>query len=353
MFKGAGVNPFSQPHYTDHLAVVCILMGIPLILSQDLAVTLAKKYYPGLDAIQIPLDELTPDTLAAHYNALFLSDLYDRETFHKEYKHLNKQMRVVHCPHGFSDKGFYLKQCAQEDILLIYGQNMIDLIHSEGVWEQMNQYVIVGNYRYTYYLQHKEVQDAIVENEIFSKFQNQQPVILYAPTWQDKELSSTFFQFSEEIIGNLPDQYNLLVKLHPRLQFDDPGTYKKIVNTYGAKPNVVFLDNYPLVFPLLNRTDIYLGDLSSIGYDFLAFNRPMFFLNKDRRNARTDRRLYLFRCGVEVKVDAFPLIYKMIETNLTNDARFTEIRKQTWDYTFGEQKPFEEIKGEIIKACLQ
>ena len=90
--------------------------------------------------------------------------------------------------------------------------------------------------------------------------------------------------------------------------------------------------------------------MSSIGYDFLPFNKPMFFLNKQRRDPRTDRGLYLFRCGIDIKPDAYPLIYKFIEANLQEDQeRFGAIRKEVYDYTFGEEKNFSDIKSEITE----
>jgi hypothetical protein len=91
--------------------------------------------------------------------------------------------------------------------------------------------------------------------------------------------------------------------------------------------------------------------MSSIGYDFLAFNKPMFFLNKLGRDSDKDRGLYLFRCGTEVKADQFPSLYPLIEKNLSTDAqRYTSIRKEVYDYTFGPEKPFQQIKEEIIAA---
>ena len=114
---------------------------------------------------------------------------------------------------------------------------------------------------------------------------------------------------------------------------------------------LIFLKDFPLVYPLLAHTDIYLGDMSSIGYDFLPFNKPMFFLNKQKRDPKTDRGLYLFRCGVDIKPDAYPLIYKFIETRLEDDQEnFSAIRKEVYDYTFGEERTFADIKADIIAA---
>ena len=353
--KGVGINPLAQIHYIDHLAVVCILMDIPLIFIDPNDYALGKKYYPELQAELIDYQDLTPEHLIANYDVLFMSDLWDRKTFHEKYapleKKYKKSLRHVHCPHGFSDKGFYLKKCANEDIALLYGQNMIDQLKEYGVFADLNRYVITGNYRYTFFKKHRQFYDEIVEKEVLSKFAKKQPIILYAPSWMDLEESTTFFDAYSYVLGNLPDDYNLIVKLHPRLELDDTAHYYHIVGRFENKPNIVFLKDFPLVYPLLAHADIYLGDMSSVGYDFLSFNKPMFFLNKQKRDPRTDRGLYLFRCGIDIKPDAYPLLYKFMEVNLPNDnEKFSSIRNDVYAYTFGQERPFAEIKQEIIEA---
>ncbi len=353
--KSVGINPISQIHYIDHLAVVCILMDAPLIFIEPHDYELAQRYYPQLDAILLDYQDFTPEYLIANFEVLFLSDLWDKAVFHEKFRLLehqyNKVLRHVHCPHGFSDKGFYLKKCANEDIALIYGQNMLDLLKHHEVLDKLTNYVITGNYRYTYFKKHRQFYDDLVAKEILSRFAKQQPIILYAPTWLDVEESTTFFEAYAYILGNLPDSYNMLVKLHPRLELDNTAEYHHIVGKYEDKPNVLFLKDYPLVYPLLAHTDIYLGDTSSVGYDFLPFNKPMFFLNKRRRDPKLERDLYLFRCGVDIKPDAYPLIYSMIEANLEHDKeRFSEIRANVYDYTFGQERPFADIKADIVNA---
>ncbi|MBA2727398.1 MAG: CDP-glycerol glycerophosphotransferase family protein, partial [Parachlamydiaceae bacterium] len=302
--KGIGLNPASQIHYIDHLAVVCILMEIPLLFLEENDLLLGKKYYPGLEAVLNPYSDFSPEYLISHFDVSFMSDLWDRCVMQEKYSALeeqyNKRWRNVHCPHGFSDKGFYLAKCAMEDIALLYGDNMIDQLKDFGVWENLRNYVITGNYRYTYFKKNRDFYDSVFEKEIQSQFAKKQPIILYAPTWLDLENSTTFFDNYHQILGKLPDDYNLIIKLHPRLELDDVVTYYQIMGLYEKKPNVFFLKDYPLVFPLLAHAAMYIGDMSSVGYDFLAFNKPLFFLNKQNRDSESDRGLFLFRCGTVI-----------------------------------------------------
>lgn len=353
--KGLGVNPKSQIHYTDHLAVVCIIMGIPLLFIDEADYGFGQKYYPGLEAIKISYDEFQPEYLIKNYDVLFFSDLWDREKFHQKFGPLEeeykKTLRHVHVPHGFSDKAFYLQKCIMEDIALLYGQNMVDMLKDTGVFEHLHYYVITGNYRYTYFKQNKKFYDKIVQDEVLGRFDKKRQVILYAPTWLDVEESTTFFDSYTYLMDNLPSDYNMIVKLHPRLELDDTVQYYQIIGKYEKRPNIVFLKDFPLVYPLLAHSDIYIGDMSSVGYDFLPFNRPMFFLNKNKRDARTDKGLFLYRCGVEVQPEQFPELYKFIEKNVPGDKeRFTQLRSEVYQYTFGQERPFADIKADIIKA---
>lgn len=354
--RGIALNPLSLIHYMDHLAVVAILMDIPYLFIDEETYLLAKRYYPNLNACLNDFREFSPEFLYENYDVSFMSDLWNRNTMRQKFELLehkyHKVWRNVHCPHGFSDKGFYLSKSAMEDIVLVYGNNMIDQLKAYGYWDQIHQYVICGNYRYTYYLQHKDFYQTIFEKEIQSHFEKKQPTILYAPTWVDSEQSSSFFEACTQLLDNLPSSYNMIVKLHPRLELDDVVNYHVIIGRYEDKKNILFLTNFSLIFPILANTDIYIGDMSSIGYDFLIFDKPLFLLNKQNRDPKTDRGLLLFSCGVEIKQNQYSQIYDIIEKSLPLDSeKFSNPRKTMWNYTFGEQRPFCEIKADVVKAC--
>ncbi len=91
--------------------------------------------------------------------------------------------------------------------------------------------------------------------------------------------------------------------------------------------------------------------MSSVGYDFLTFNKPMFFLNKKRLEIQKDRAL-LYVCGTQVMPEQYSDIYAIIADALSDDQeKFSKIRSDVYQYTFGAEKSFASIKEEIIKAC--
>lgn len=351
--KLVALNHASHPHYNDHLCPIASIMNMPLLVIDENDFLLCQKCYPDVEVIKVDYQEFNPEHLIKHYDVLFMSDLWDRTIFHEKFeileKRYQKKMRNVHVPHGYSDKGFYLRKAAREDITLIYGQNMLDMFKNEGVFGELNKYVITGNYRYSYYKKNKVFYDSLVEKEIFSQLDPNKKTILYAPTWMDMEESSTFFEYFEEILKNIPESYNVIIKPHPQLELDNTPLYYKILGHYENHKNIHFITNFHVIYPILERSDIYLGDMSSIGYDFLIFNRPMFFLNKDNRNPKLDKRCFLYNCGIDIKRNQFSHIKEIIDENLEEDSmKFKEAREKIYQYTFGNERPFDQIKKEIL-----
>ncbi len=353
--KCAAVNYAGHPHYNDHLAPISSLMKMPLLLVESEEYEDCKKYYPDIEPVLLEYEEFSPEYLIQNFDVLFMSDLWDRDVFSEKFCPLEEKykkiIRNVHVPHGYSDKGFYLKKAAKEDITLIYGQNMLDMLRDEQVDKELHRYVLTGNYRYTYYMQHREFFDRIAEEKIFGSIEKREKVIFYAPTWMDLEESSSFFEYTSYVLDKIPEEYTVILKPHPQLELDDVGLFYQILGKYRDNPQVHIVTDFQLIYPMLNKIDIYLGDMSSIGYDFLAFNRPMFFLNKDNRNVKNDRRSLLMNCGVDIKRARFGDLYEIIGQNISSDKEvFGQVRKEMYEYTFGKEKSFEEIRKEIAEA---
>jgi teichoic acid glycerol-phosphate primase len=352
--KGVGLNPNTYIHLTEHLAPICAIMGIPLLLTDEKHAKQAQEFYPTLQVLLMNWLDVTPEYLMENFNVFFQSQPWPRQEFYPQMQKwetlYNKTMRSVHCPHGFSDKVSWFEKNVWEDILLVYGDKMMDLFKESKVDQHLNATVRTGNYRYLYYRQHQSYYDELVEKLIWSRLNPSNPTILYAPTHNDLDNYTTFFN-SEELLKQLPKDYNLIVKIHPFLEVTDEHLIYSLIGKYEKSPNILFLQDFPLIYPLLARTAIYLGDISSIGYDFLAFNRPMFFLTQEDRQNKDDRNFFLHQCGVEIKPEQYKDFYKILESELPFDQeRYGAIRKKIYDYTFGKEIPFEQLKQAIIHS---
>lgn len=351
---GAGYMHRDEWHFVDHVGPICDLLGIPLIFFNEKDFALAKEFYPHF-AAELHMQGLTIEYLVSHYDYMVASGVMGRDRLKKKIQayeqKFHKTFRFIHCPHGFSDKIAYLSFAVREDISLMYGQNHIDHIKALNMFDQLHSYVLVGNYRFSYYQKYQSHCDQITKEKIFNQFSNEAPYILYAPTWNDYDGASTFASFCTHLIKRLPDAYNLIVKLHPRILIEEASTCSQIIKECAHKKNVVIVDQFPLIYPILAKTDLYIGDASSIGYDFLTFNKPMFFLNKLQRDPFVDRRAYLLRCGTVVHPENFEDIFSIIEKSLPTDTQqFEETRAQVYAYTFGLERPLETIKRDILSA---
>jgi teichoic acid glycerol-phosphate primase len=350
--RAAGLIYDPHVHHLDHLGPLCALMGIPLLVTEKKIEELALKYYPNLTVVLCDYMTLS-EWVVSHFEILFYSmprDLFD-EIFFFAQKLLQKKVHTIWCPHGNSDKGaqiFYMEALKKEEAALLYGKQMIDYFQRKNVYDQLKGHVLVGNYRHAFYLENKAYYDALAEREIQRKLPKAEKTLLYAPTWQDYESSTSFFDAASPLIEKLPSRHNLIIKLHPNLVLQEEFKVEALIDKYSGRDNVLFLTEFTPVYPILQLADIYIGDMSSIGYDFLTFNRPMFFLNQNARDAQNDAGLYLFRCGIEIPLEDYPSIHKMIDNYFKFELRnFAEIRKEVYDYAFGHPKPLQGLKKGI------
>ncbi|MBI2742328.1 MAG: CDP-glycerol glycerophosphotransferase family protein [Chlamydiales bacterium] len=320
-------------HYLDHIVPLCALLKAPLAVTDEEIAHLARTYYPMVDLILLNPHSFAFD-LTREYDTLIttLPKPALRELFFLAERLLGKELRAVWCPHGNSDKGHaspFMEALSEEKSVFVYGQKMIDLLVQKGAYQQIEKLIRLGNYRREFSAKHRNFYAPLVEKEIFSSLNAKSRTILFAPTWQDAEDSSSFKAIMQ-LIEELPDKFNLIVKPHPNLRFQESLHVEK-------KPNLCILTDFPPIYPLLERVDIYLGDMSSIGYDFLSFDRPMFFFNKNKRDPQNDPGLYLFRCGTEI--DPSANLYTQIEQGCARDALFSPARLATYTYCFDTRKP--------------
>ena len=343
-YQAAGLIYGNQIHHLDHLAPLCILMDIPLIVTEEEIEEIAQKFYPGLVIVCLNYLQIG-ENVVTKYDLLFSSlpkDLLEQIFFIAE-NLFKKNLTYIWCPHGNSDKGhssYFMEGLDKESILLVYGQKMIDFLIEKKAYSQAFALIVVNNYRYEFYKRHAPFYDALVEHTM-AKLPKNQPTILYAPTWEDAENSCSFFSAFPRLIQELPNEMNLIVKLHPNTLINatqiEPLLYRA-----EEKENVLILNNFPAIYPLLNFVDVYLGDMSSIGYDFLKFNKPMFFLNHQMR--QWDKGSYLFRCGNVIEPNQFDSVFSVIKTNLTRDReQFQNVRKEVYEYVFGKEQQWEEL----------
>jgi CDP-glycerol glycerophosphotransferase (TagB/SpsB family) len=335
--RAAGFIYGPLEHHLDHLAPFCSLMQIPLVLTDEELLQKARLYYPDLKLLQWDCLE-APFEIVRSFDTIFYSTprcMFDEVFFIAETT-LRKKIRTIWLPHGNSDKGHasaLMEGLKDEENLLVYGPKMVDFLKAKNVSRPS---ILLGNFRLEYYRRHQQFYDSLVEKLALPS----KKTILYAPTWQDGENSTSFFQVADPLIQQLPSDALLLVKLHPNLEKDIRVIQFMLQNE--THPNIRFLSGFTPVYPILEKADLYLGDMSSIGYDFLTFNRPMFFFNPTERDP-SDQGRYLHQCGETLQPD------QIFNTLSHDQSHLTPVRLETYAYTFGEKRNWNLIQQEILQ----
>ena len=324
-------------HHLDHLAPFCSLMQIPLLLTDEELAKKAELYYPDLELLYWNCLE-APFEITKSFDTLFCSVprcMFDEIFFIAE-KTLRKKIKTVWLPHGNSDKGhasFFMEGLKDEEVLLVYGPQMVDFLKIKNV---LKPSIDVGNFRLEYYRRHRHFYDKLIRSfDIPLK-----KTVLYAPTWQDAENSTSFFEIGDRLVEQLPSDVFLLIKLHPNLEKDLRALPFILRNE--THPQLRFLSGFTPVYPVLEKADLYLGDFSSVGYDFLTFNRPMFFFNTTGRDP-ADPGLYLHRCGQGIKSE------QIFETLAQDQSHLTDTRQETYAYTFGKEQSWDLVRNKILQ----
>ena len=325
------------PHYLDHLGVLCIELGLKLLVTEETTYKTALQFYPELDCKLIDLLDLSLENLAAHYDVIFESGhrwaIELLPLFEMLYQ---KKMRIVYCPHGNSDKG-YSQDPFPKDISFVYGAHMMDHLKKTKSLEKLNCTILTGNYRYQYYLQNKNFYDNLLNAELEGKLDPSKKTVFYAPTWPDEENTSSFLTLASRVMEEISSFYNIIVRWHPFLDDLHPVETHQLRGAYEKRYGFVFLTDFPCIYPILNASDSYLGDFSSIGYDFLAFDKPLFFLDSHFGALYTSGQILNLSQNLGKSIQNSKDCYK-------------EQRRKTYQYVFGDFRNKEIILKELHEA---
>ncbi len=334
--------------YLDHLGAIAYIMNIPLFITEEDTHQAALTFYPQIDCIRKEANELDAGFLSSHFDVLFESGKFFALELSSYVKLLyNKEIRCVYCPHGHSDKGHSAQKFAEQDISLVYGRHMIDLLQSTGASNHIKQTVTTGNYRLSFYQKYRSFYDAAAHQKVFFHLDPNKKTVLYAPSWQDGENPTSFFASTGRLIEDLTPHVNLIIKLHPFLAQFHPAETCYVMEKHKNDPHVFFLERFPCIYPLLQGCDSYIGDYSSIGYDFLSFNRPLYFLIPENGHS-----FQLHSCGMTIPSKGN--IYTFLQNTWEKNQKEKEKERQrVYEYAFGKERDFLQIKKDILEVLRE
>lgn len=295
--KCAGLIIDNSPHYLDHLAPFCGSLSWPLIVCEESIAEQCRRFYPTVEILETEFSKLQlPPCIVSCDNRTMLDSLLG--PLHPW------RGRLLWLPHGLSDKGWkrpFFEALEREDVLLVYGQRMREILRAKNI--KLPQ-ISVGNFRFNFYRANREFYDHLLQKH----FGNQR-FILYAPTWEDSEDNGTFWEAFPRLLDAVPSHLHLLIKPHPNTEQRFGAKLERCRALAEAKANVIFLDEFLPIYPLLSRTEVYIGDMSSIGYDALFSEKPLFFLQREKTNSFTDPSSFLMRCGKQILLEEIPELF--------------------------------------------
>lgn len=180
----------------------------------------------------------------------------------------------------------------------------------------------------------------IDEIETYSK------VLLYMPTWRDADphfINKIPLNFEE--LNNLCTYKNILilVKIHPATPQESKNIFKKFRNIKAINSN----DD---IYPLLSSIDVLITDYSSVFFDYLLVNRPIYFFPFDLSDYVNNSRGLYFKYeeitpGLKInsEINLIELLTKDVEDNYKFQREI--VRKKMYDYV--DDKSCERIFNHI------
>jgi hypothetical protein len=335
-------------HHLDHIAPLCALLDIPLCVTDPIIKNQTELFYPGLHIHYYPQHQIGFYLKNFHYVISALpKDLLD-SIFFLSCAPNDLKPQTIWCPHGNSDKGkksFFAEALRKESYAIVYGQTMLEFFSEKKALSPTCLVYKVGSYRFQFYKKHKAFYKKLYNSLVKGKLSPQNTTIFYAPTWADSEGYSSVDVFLEPLLKSKPNNFNLIVKLHPNSLIEADAKIQQLVCKYESLADILFLENFPPIYPILDNIDVYLGDSSSIGYDMLHFQKPMIFINIKGK----DFDLPLFKVGKILYPKDIERLYPLIEEHCLHQKLYGTKQKKLCDKTFSK-KPTMTMLEHFLKS---
>ena len=206
---------------------------------------LLNKYYPPTLYHLVERNKINPASCHTWFDLILTTETQWAAKFASI-----KPFRFAYLPHGQSDKTapLSLKNFAnQGDIYFYYGSRMLKTLEHQKLLKSPSHAIATGNFRHSFYQEHRSFYDQLVKREILSQINQSNPTFLYAPTWNDKPDASSFTKYYLPLIQQLPDNTNLIIKLHPLLENEYPSEVFYLKELCATKDNLALLIHTPII----------------------------------------------------------------------------------------------------------
>ncbi len=230
--------------------------------------------------------------------------------------------------HGISDKPFsFHKSLKYYDLITVPGLKKKEDIIKKGLARQ-DKIAVIGYPKLDFFLNSHFDSEAF-KNKI--ELDPSRRIVLYSPTWVDRNKVSSFSKYVVSVLRNLRD-FNVIVKPHPDILRYRPW---QILKAYVMKRKNCFI--YPgslNVLPFMAVSDILLTDISAVAQEYLPFDRPIIFLHPKPGSDIPPERTWIWRCG-DVVVDKNKIL-NAVKENLSSPDKYKSQREKALGFIFLE-----------------
>lgn len=343
-----------HPHHIDHLAPWCELLRAPLAVDGRAELAAAARPYPAIRWTALAGTDARADFTAFAQRVrglaprvLLISELFERWHL-RELFGGRTAPRIVYVPHGFSEKRQgWARETAYQDVAVLYGEHARDQLTDLGVAGILEREVVSGNLRHAWHRRHHAHFRAQLGGLAASPRADR--TVLYAPTWTDAIGSSSFFDAFVPFVNALPARWRMIAKLHPHLERHAPVV--DALETLARGHDVHLVRGSPLTFPFLELADVYIGDMSALAYDYLAFGRPMFFTHATRGGPADASDSRLFACGTVIAPERYAEFPRIVDAGVGRDEeRHGEARRALDRYTHAPFPGFDALARAVDSA---
>ncbi len=240
-----------------------------------------------------------------------------------------RQPLTIHIPHGAGDRaqGFD-KRIAMFDYVIVAGEKDKQRMMSLKLVDDDNCFV-------SGYVKLSALR-RLRARQSSNLFTNDRPTICYNPHF-DEALSS-WSGFGRQIIESIAfdGRYNLIVAPHVRL-FAGSSAEEKARWTALAISDRIIIDpgsDRSMDMTYTMAADIYLGDVSSQVYEFIAEPRPCVFINGHQAEWRNSPDYYMWHFGDVI--DDISQLLPALDRSATRHLQYRKIQKNTGLRAFGD-----------------
>lgn len=235
-------------------------------------------------------------------------------------------LKIIHTRHGAGDRaGGYDRCCAQFDFTLLPGQKYADGLREHGF---LGAHAMVGWPKFEVMRELKPERERL--------FDNDNPTVVYAPHF-DEHVSSRQ-TMGKGVLDANPDD-NLIVAPYVVLFTRSKRHDAQMPRGYGRRPDILIDkgSRRSTDMTYMRAADIYLGDVSSQVYEFLAEPRHCIFLDAYGAAWQDDPHCRHFALG-QVVDDIAAGLQPALEAAFSSHADFRQKQEDAMAYTFHQEK---------------